>query len=376
RVTTRLVRVRDGTTMWTGQFDEQMTHLFAVQDGLAAQVAQALSLPLTGEEQQTLTRHHTKNTEAYQLYVKGFYFAERQTAENLRHSLTFFQQALKLDPNYARAYAKMAGVYISLGAMGELPPREAMSLARPAAVKALQLDETLAEGHAIMASLKLHYDWDWAGTEREYQRSLQLSPGAVSAGYGNYLCVMGRFDEALAAVKKAQELNPLSPRINLVISYIYYLSRQYDQAIEQSRLLLTMEPNMGLAYGLLGKALVQKGNYPEAISAFQQAHSLLGGGVEVLDDLAFAYAVAGQAGEARKLLAKFQQLDRKKYGSLYNIARVYVALGEKQQAFQWLERAYEERAVELIYLNVEPQFDSVRSDPRFQHFLRRLNLAS
>lgn len=372
RVTVRLVKVADEAMLWAGQFDEKFTDIFAVQDSISERVAAALALKLTGEEQKRLTKRYTDNTVAYQLYLKGRYNWNKTTEEGLKKAIDFFNQAIEKDPSYALAYAGLADAYTSLDWYGVLSTKEANPRAKAAAIKALEIDETLAEAHASLAAVR-QYEWDWAGAEREYQRAIGLNPNYAVAHqwYGVYLAYMGRMDEGIAEMTRAQELDPLSLAINAQLGFLFYLARRYDQAIEQCQRTLEMEPSYEEARIYLAWIYVQKGMYEEAIAQYQK---LKGDIPDVLAMLGAAYAVSGQRGKARDVLAKLKEISQRRYVPPVFVAAIYTGLGDKDQAFAWLEKAYEDRDESFVGLKVLPLFDLLRSDQRFADLLRRMGL--
>jgi DNA-binding winged helix-turn-helix (wHTH) protein/TolB-like protein/Tfp pilus assembly protein PilF len=376
RVRVRLVRVEDGRTLWAETFDEKLSDIFAVQDSISQRVAGALAAKLTGEEKVLLAKHHTKNTEAYQLYAKGRYFWNRGTEEGLRKAIKHFQQALEKDPNYALAYTGLADSYALLGVYGLIPMRESHPKAKEAATRALELDEKLGEAHASLAAILIDYYWDWAEAKRQLQRALVLNPNYVTAHsiYANYLKAVGRLGEAIEEAKRAQELDPVSPSSNLTLATAYYDARQYDQAIKQSQEILELDPNFVPARVNLGFAYVQKKMYEEAISEFQKVRALLGGSSDMVALLGYAYAMAGKKDEARKALDELNRLSKQRHVSPFGRAQIYAGLGENDLVFEWLEKAYEDRFWLMGLLKVDPTFDSLRSDPRFTDLVRRIGL--
>lgn len=292
----------------------------------------------------------------------------------MKKGIEYFQQAIDRDPNYALAYAGIAECYNSLGIYQLLPPTEVLPKAKAAAERALASDETLAEAHAAMAHIKF-YDWDWLGAEREFKRTFELNPNYAQAhlAYGNYLAAMGRISEAIAAKKRALELEPLSLIVNAGLGWTFYTSRQYAEAIKQLRKTLEMDANFQRAHHYLGLAYGQKGMFEEAIAEFQKARTL-GDTPETLAWLGTSYALAGKRNEAQKVIGELNELSRRRYVSSYSLAEVYATWGDKDRAFAWLEKAYQEHAFLLVYLKAEPELDSLRSDPRFADLLRRMGL--
>jgi TolB-like protein/Flp pilus assembly protein TadD len=372
-----LLDVTDGSQLWGEQYHRKFSDVLAVQEEIAKQISEGLRLKLTGEEQKRLTRHHTENPEAYQLYLKGRYYWNKRTTESLSKGIEYFLEAIDKDPNYALAYAGLTDSYSLLGsAIGGLSPREMFSKAKAAAAKGLAIDDTLSEAHAALALVHLRYDWDWLATEREIKRAIALNPNYATTyhWYADYLVVMGRLDEAIAQIKRAQELDPLSLIINTVLGLRLYHARQYDQAIEQCQKTLEMDPNFAMAHFLLGQAYERKGKHEEAIAALQKATGLSPANPMIVSALGHAYAVSGQGREAMKILHQLQDFSQQRYISPYEMAIIYAGLGETEQAFAFLEKAYADRSWRLPFLNVEPKFDKLRLDPRFADLVRRVGL--
>lgn len=380
RVAVRLISVRDGSLLWTNTCEEQCTDIFAVQDSISEKVAAALAPNLTDGERQIFAKHYTDNTEAYQLYVRGRYFWNKRTEEALKKGAEYFEQAIEKDSKYALAYSGLADCYIVLGswrAGGALSPKEAGQKAKIAAAKALEIDSSLAEAHTSLADAELLYGWNWLAVEQEFRRAIELNPNYATAHqwYANYLVAMGRVDEALVQVQRAKELNLVSLIINLNLGEIFRLARQEDQAIEQYKRTLELDPNFAEAHADLGKAYEQKLMYAEAIAEFEKAITLSTENPLMMAALGHAYAVSGQAEAAKKILDDLHKISKQRYVSSYEIAVIHAGLGDKDKTLESLERAYEERASYLIFLNVDPRLDRLRPDPRFQYLLRRMRLA-
>ncbi len=370
-----LVDAVDGSQLWGEQYNRRLSDIFAVQEEIAKEISAKLMLRLTGEEKQRLTKRHTENTEAYQLYLKGRYYWNKRTEEALKKGIEYFQQAIAKDPGYALAYAGLSDSYSVLGYYNYLPPKEAYSRAKGAAAKALEIDDTLAEAHASLANLR-HYDWNWSKAERELKRAIELNPNYATAHhwYGLHLEEMGQFDRAMAEMRRAQELDPLSLIIGTAMGGSFYFARQYDQAIEQLQKTLELDPNFSWAHYLAAWAYEQKGMYEEAVTALKNALTLRGGSPEILARLGHTYAKSGRRDEAMEILDELHDLSKQGHVSSYDVAVIHVGLGDLDQAFALLERAYVERSSRLVYLNVDPLFDCLRSDPRFADLVRRLGL--
>lgn len=377
RVTAQLLRVTDGKHLWSGQFNENFTDIFAVEDSISRQIVEALLLKLTGEEQKRVTRHYTENVEAYQLYLKGRYFQGKRAIEGLKKSIDYFQQAIEKDPNYALAFTGLADSYGILAIRADMRPQDAYQKAKAAATRALEIDDTIAEAHTSLANVRYWYDWDWSGAESEFNRAIELSPNnpLVHQPYANYLMAMGRQREALSESQKACALEPLSLTINTQMGRVLYFLREYDKAIEQCRTTLEMDPNFGGAHLFLGRSYKQKGMYEEALAELQKARGLLTDSAEVLSLIGYTYAVAGRRVEALNSLQALQAQSVQRYVSPYHMAMVYAGLGEQDKAFEWLEKAYEDREGRITILKVAPEFDSLRKDRRFAELVKRVGLA-
>src|SRR3989441_9021901 len=375
RVTAQLVDARDGATLWAENFDAKLVDIFSLEDSLSDQVVRALSLKLTGEERRHLVKRHTESTEAYHAYLKGRYFWNKRTAEGFKKGVEYFEHAIALDTNYALAYAGLADCYQLLNGYMARPPRELIPKAKAALLKALQLDDSLAEAHTSLAHL-LRHDWNWSVAEKEFKRAIELNPNYATAHhwYSAYLRVMARFDEAWAEIKMAQELDPLSLAVNRSGGILFYFTRQYDQAIEQLLDTVELDPNFGYAHFVLGMVYAAKGMYDEAIKQYRKTQKLSGNCLELTAYLGHIHALSGRRGEAQKVLDQLKGLSDHGYELHYHIALIYLALGDKDQAFAWLEQAYNERDEELGLLKVDPMLDSLRADPRFVSLLEHVGL--
>jgi len=351
-----------------------MSELLQTQREIAREIVEKLKLKVSGEEKE-LTKHYTDSSEAYQLYLKGRFYWNKRTGDALKTSVEYFNQAIEKDPTFALAYAGLADSYVVPAS--RLPPREAMPKAKAAAMRALELDETLAEAHTSLARVLASYDWDWKNAEKEFKRAIELKPRYAVAHewYGGWLQAMGRYNEAIAERKKAQELDPLSLVINFELALAFYYARDYDQAIEQFQKTFELEPNFPPAQIFLSAAFEQKGMYDKAIAEFKKAIPLQGSEMSLArGGLGRAYAVTGKKSEALAMIDELKQLSARGYVPSPSTALVYAGLGEKDQAFAWLEKGYEERSFQMQWLNVEPRWDRLRSDPRFAALTRRIGL--
>ncbi|HEV8130727.1 MAG TPA: protein kinase [Acidobacteriota bacterium] len=373
-----LVDTADGSQLWGEQYNRKLADILAVQEEISKEISEKLRLKLTGEQKIRLAKQHTGNTEAYQLYLMGRYYWAKVTEEGDKKAIDYFNQAIEKDPNYALAYAGIADAYYGLSNL-HLPPREAMPKAKQAAIKALELDETLAEAHTSLALVKTFFEWEWPAAESEFRRAIELNPGYATAHewYGWYLALMGRHNESRAALKRAEQLDPLSLSISWSRGLSFYLARQYDAAIEQLGRTLEMDPNLGVAHMILGACYLEQKMYKQAIAEEQKAR-LVDDSPTILAALGIFYAVSGNKGEAEKVLAQLKELRRLSKGRFVPSAEtaiIYAALGKKDEAFEWLDRAYEDRSERLSWLKVDPEIDSLRSDPRFAELMRRMRLA-
>jgi tetratricopeptide (TPR) repeat protein len=376
RVNVRLISVNDGTTLWADIFDEKFTDIFDVQDRISERLSSALALRLTAEEKRLLARRYTDNSEAYQLYVKGRFFWSRFTDEGLNRAIQLFEQAIDKDPSYALAYTGLCNAYMVLGVNGHVPPKEALPKAKYAAEKALELDDNLAQSHQALGGYKLFHEWDWAGAERAFKRAMELDPSLIDPHelYSYLLSEQGRFDEALEELKKAQELNPVAINIGSAYGDTLRQARRYDQAIEALNKTLEMGPNDFFLRYTLGLTYAQKGLYERAATEMNRAIILSGNATRMLSGLGQVYGLWGKKAEAQKIIAELRRLSKQRYVSPLYIALVYATLGESDNAFVWLEKAYEDHAPWLIELGIEPAWDKLRSDPRFIDLLRRVGL--
>jgi len=379
RITVELIQATSDKHLWAQSYERNLTDILKLQDEVSRAIAGEIQVSLTPDVSQRLSSSKQVDAEAYQLYMKGRYFWVRRTEESVNRAISYFQQAIEKDQNYAAAYSGLADCYSSLGFsfdIGSLPPQEAQPKAIAEANKALQLDDSLAEAHNSLAYTKLNYDWDWAGSEEQFRRSLKLNPNYANAHhwYAHLLLSAGRFDEALAESNRALELDQLSPIMNVHLGWHYYFTRQYDRALEQLNKTLELDPTYGLAYWYRGLAYEQKHMYPEALREMAHGEELLKGNVVIESDIARLYAVSGNRAQAETVITDLKRLSRRKYVNSFEIAIIYVGLGQKNEAFGWLEKAYRERSDLLVYLKVDPRLDSIRADPRFVNLVRRVGI--
>jgi TolB-like protein/DNA-binding winged helix-turn-helix (wHTH) protein len=379
RVTAQLIQAVDQTHVWAETYERDLGDVLVLESEVARAVARAIALTLTPDAQARLASARSVRGESYEDYLRGRYFWNRRTEAALKQALGHFQRAIAADPDYARAYSGLADCYSLLGAssiVGGLPPRQAMPEAKAAALKALQIDGTLAEAHNSLAMVHLLYDWDLAASEKEFRRALDLDPDYTTAHhlYSHTLIVLGRTDESLAESKRALELEPLNLAIGGHLGWHYLYARQYDQAIEQFRKTLELDPAFPQVQRLAAWAYLQKGMREEAIASLRAALGRLGRNPEVEGELGHALGVAGRRAEALAMLEGLRQLSSTRYVSPYSVALVHAGLGDRDQALSSLEKAYVERSDYMVYLNREPMLDGLRSDPRFAALVRRVGL--
>jgi TolB-like protein/DNA-binding winged helix-turn-helix (wHTH) protein/Tfp pilus assembly protein PilF len=379
RVSAQLIQVKDQTHVWAKQYDRELINLLALQGEIAEEIADEVQLTLGDRHMRISPAHHPSLSpeayEAYDLYLKGRYYWNKRTTQGFQQAIEYFQQAVAKDPSYARAYAGLADSYALLSGYSLAPQKAFMPKARAAAQRAVELDDRLAEAHTSLALITENYDWDWQTAEKEYRRAIQLDSNYATAHhwYAEYLAFQGRFDEAFAESERARELDPLSLIIATDNGAILYFSRQYDRAIKQFRAVLDMEPNFPRAH-LLVFAYVQKGLFAEALADIEKWRRIDNApGTWAIE--AYVYGRSGQRVEARRALEKLQQLNRRRQMDPAPIALAYVGMDNKDEAFASLQEAYLERSNALTVLKVDPIYDPLRSDPRFQVLLRRVGLA-
>ncbi len=378
-VSADLMNVSDGAQMWGRKYTRKMADVQSVQQEISHEIATRLRLKLTGKERKILEKRYTENTEAYQLYLKGIFFQQKYTSEGYEKSLEYFRQAIEKDPAYAPAYAGMANTYQAMTSEEILSPKEGCEKLNAAARKALDLDEALGKAHGQLAGSRFVCDWDWAGAEKEFRRAIELAPGDVMtrSRYAQFLRTLSRWDEALKEARIAQEIDPLSVGANKTLGATYYYAGMYDKAIEQYRKTLEMDSGYAEGHDLLADAYAKKGMYSEAIQE-EEKFLKLSGDEEGADTLVQEYADHGYQ-EARRLqfsrtLEILKQASQEQDVSPMAFATIYANLGQKDDAFAWLEKAYEIRTTWLATISTDPQFENLRSDPRFKDLLRRIGL--
>jgi serine/threonine-protein kinase len=373
RITAQLIQASDGNHEWSDTYDREMQDIFAVRSEVAQQVAATLKVRLLGEEKKQLDKKPTENLEAYNLYRQGRYYGDRVSEEGIKKALPFFEQAIQKDPRFALAYAGMADTYVA-AADAFIAPREAFSKAKEAALKAIELDDTLAEAHASLGLVHYHYDWDWAAAEKEFKRALVLNPQSAwsYAVYSQFLGEMGRVDEANEQGRRSLEIDPLSVTARWCLGWAFLSAGRSDEAIEQLSKAVELDPTSAWARTFLGRAYLIKGMQQRAMQELETARRGEPDDVFVLALLGYGYAVTGRQSDAFKILQRLDEMERSRYVSRAARVYVYAGLGDKDKAFEWLEKAYQERSDALAWFRQEPESKSLRSDPRFVVLMRKI----
>jgi len=370
RVSAKLLSTGDGRQLWTGQFDEKFTDIFAVQDSISERVAAALKIRFGNAEK----KRPTENIEAYGLYMKGRYHALGLTRAETDKSIAYFQQAIELDPNYALAYVGLAEAYLPIALAGGVPSWEVMPKAKAAAQRAVEIDAGIAEAHAVLGLIIFWYDWDWQSAEKEYLRAIELNPNSAEAHfvYAHLLSNTGRHAAALAEIKLSRELNPVSLPTNAVEGQILFFAGKSDEALDRLNKTIDLNPNFWLSHLFFSGVYTEKGMHAEAVAAIKKSVELSGNSQS---EAYHAYALArwGKQAEARALLDKLLKLSTERYVPPYNFALVYNGLGESDKALDYLEKAFAEKNVLMVFLKVDPKWNNLRNEPRFIDLMRRMN---
>ena len=369
RITVQLIHAPTDTHLWVESYERDLRNVLALQSEVARAIARQIEITVTPDQEAQLAATRPVNPETYKAYLKGMFHLNKMTPEGTEKGLAYLHQAIEHDPADPLAYAGLAGGYSIIG-HGPAPSPEALPRAKAAALKALELDDTLAEAHAVLAEVKLYYDWDWAGAEQAFQRALQLNPNLAEAHahYAWYLARLGRLDEGLAEMKRAQELDPLEPIYSAFLGQQYWGAGLYNEAIDEARKSLELNPDFPIGLYVIGVVYATKGMYEEAIAAHQKTHAVApdwGWG------LGHAYALAGRRDEALNALAELGEEYQQR--NAWGVAEIYAALGEKDEAFRWLEAGYEYRHNWIPWIGWNPNYEPLRDDPRFGDLLRRLN---
>jgi TolB-like protein/Flp pilus assembly protein TadD len=377
RITAQLIEAATDKHLWSQSYEGQLRDTLALQNQVAQAIADQIRINLNSHERAALKTVRVVNPQAYESYLKGRYFWNKRTADGLKVALAYFNQAIDEDPKYAQFYSGLADTYALLGdwQYAVMTPKEALPKAKAAAIKALELDSALGEAHNSLAFCLDGFDWDFPAAEKEFQRAIELNPGYATAHhwYAWHLSLLGRYDEAIVEMKKAENLDPLSLIINADLAEMLLLAHSYDESIRQSRKTIEMDPNFALAHNQLGQAYLQKQFRDEAITELQKAVQLSAGSPTCIANLARAYAASGKRSEAAKLLNNLKKRSNSTYSHAPEIAMIYATLGDKDQAMLWVEKGYEERFNPGVLLR--PGFDPLRSEPRFQELVRRIGLS-
>jgi TolB-like protein len=367
-----LMDVTNGSQLWGGQYTRPIADILAIQDEISTEIFEKLSLRLTGEEKRRATKRYTDDAEAYQLYLKGRFYWNQGTVVGLKQSIEYLQQAITKDPKYALAYAGLADSYLSLGSFWV----EAISEAKSAALKAIELDPSLAEAHVALGHIKLWLDWEWPAAEAEFKQGISLNPNSALAHnqYANYLAAMGRLGEAITEARRAQTLDALSPIVNTDLGWCLLYAGRGSEAVDQFRRTLELDSRYASARWGLGAAYVQQRRFNEAIAELKQAVALSEGSPLITGHLGLAYGLGGMAADARRTLADLTTLSEREYVPSTAIALVQLGLGDKAKALEWLGRAFDEHDFSLVSLDVAPWFDTLRTEPGYEQLRRRLQL--
>src|SRR5216684_175173 len=377
RITAELVQVSTDHHLWAETYESQIGDVLALQNRVSSAIVDEIRINLTPEDKQRLAKNPSVSPEAYEDYLKGRYYWNKRSGEGFTKAIGYFQEATQRDPQYALAYAGLADCYGIIGATiyGTVPAAEAAPKAKAAAIRALEIDPSLAEAETSLATAKFNYDWDWSGAAEGFKRAIQLDPKYATAyqRFSLYSIAMGRFDESFEQIRRARDLDPLSISINSSFGWRLYLARQYDRSIAQLRDTLEMDPNYEWAHLILGQAYEQKGEFNLALAELKKAVELSRNSPLMVSALAHAYAVQGNTAEAQKLLAQLMTQSRTQYVSPYYIAVVYLGLGKNAIAMNWLDKAFADRSNGLVFARVEPELDPLRSDPRFIAMENNLN---
>ena len=371
-----LMDVKTGVQLWGGQFNRSAEDVLALQDDLSREIAEKLRVKLTGEQKQRLARRNTEDAEAYRFYLKGRYYWNKRSPEGMQKAASYFQQAIDKDPAYALAYAGLADTYVYLSFFNMVAPRDAMPRAKAAAAKALEIDDHLAEAHVSLGYMSYAYDWDWPAAGRHFDQALALDPAYTRAHifYPFYLSSRGQSQEAVTVAKSALDLDPASPSLSHSLAVQFYLTRQFDQAIEQCRKTLEMDPNFAVAYAVLGQTYLAKGMNSEAAPVLEKYSALSQGSVDSLALLGYSQARRGKKSQALRTIDELKETSKNSFVPAFYFALVYAALEDKDQAFMWLEKGYDERFARFAYLKLEALWDPLRSDERFRDLVRRVGI--
>src|SRR6266851_2887382 len=375
RISAQLINARTDAHVWAENYDRDLRDVLELQSEVARAIAREVQVKVTPLEQTQLARTRPVDPEAYEAYLKGRYYWNKRTGESMKQGLACFERAIEMDPTYAAAHAGLADSAAVLGWWGFASPDQGLVRAKEAARMALSIDSTLPEPHACLGFILLHYDFDFLGAEAEFRRALELNPRYATGAqwYGILLCLVGRLDECIAELQRATRLDPLSLVIRWTYAHFLFFARRYDDTIEEGRKALALDPNFGQARQVLGSAYEEKGMHEAALAELTEALRLSGRNPNFLGSLGYAYAGAGNRECALEIVKELQHVFPKPYPITYWVAMIYANMNEKDEACRWLEIGYKERSAHMVYLNVDPRFDNLRSDPRLHDLRRRMN---
>jgi serine/threonine protein kinase/Tfp pilus assembly protein PilF len=376
-ISVNLENVQDKRQIWGAQYNRKLSNLMSVQEEIAGDIYGRLRPKLDGEEMKRVSKRPTEDVEAYQFYLQGLFYWNKWTEADFKKAADYFTRAVQKDPRYALSYAGLADTYSLLGHAGYLAPSEAWPKAKASAMQALEIDDTLAEAHTSLGLVKEHYEWDWTGAEKEFKRAIELDPNSATAHlwYGDFLANTGRLEEGMRETKRAQEFDPLSLIINTTMGWQYYLSHQYVQAVEQLRKALEIDQRFSPARRMLEEVYAQMGKHKEAVAEREKVLSL-SGNPELAASIEEDFSRSGYKGVLQSWLDGLTEISKHRYVSAYSISEAYMRMGEKEKAFDSLEKAYDEHDSGLVSVAVDPLFDSVRSDGRFRDLLKRMRLSN
>jgi TolB-like protein/tetratricopeptide (TPR) repeat protein len=378
RITAHLIEAATDRQLWARTYERDVSEILALQSSVASDIAAEVRVTLTTAERSRIGKTHRVDPEAYDAHLRGRHFWNKRTRDGLKRAADYFRAAIDGDPTYAPAYAGLADTYSLLGTIGYdvLPPGEAMPRARAAALRALEIDDRIAQAHASLGYVKLSYEWDWVGAEDQFKRAIAIDPVCATAHhwYGHCLFAMGRMEDAARQMRRAQELDPLSVPCNLGVGWSFYYQRKFDQAISHYQRTLEIAPNLPMVLYEIGLAYQNTGRYEEALATFERASTLSGGEAAAVMLLGHIYALLGRADEAAAQRRTLEDMSRRQYVPPLYTAFIYAGEGNTDQAFAWFERACDERSNYMIYLAVEPSLDPLRRDARYLDLLQRVGL--
>jgi serine/threonine protein kinase/Tfp pilus assembly protein PilF len=378
RITAQLINVEDGYHLWSERYDREMNDVFAIQDDVTLAIVDKLKIKLLSGDKTRLLKRSTDNMDAYNLYLKGLYFFNKRSKVGMKKGIEYFHKAIEIDPDYAAAYVGLAESFIQLGFWGFLSPKESISKAKTLAEKALRIDDSIADVHTALGFINMVYDWDWKNAERRIKLALKLNPGYALAynRYCTYLTGMGKNDEALAAMRKAVELDPLSVRLNSELAIYYYLFGKVEESMSQIQKTLEMDPHFGQAYWMKGIVLGSKNRFKEAVSALEKAVQMTGGSATISGYLGYYYAKSGDRAKAKKIIQRLDSRSKEHYvSSTYtSIGTIYLGLEDIDKCFEYWEMAYEEHDLNLVFVDIFPELRVLSSDPRYKGLSKRMGL--